>query len=378
MRFGGRASLPKVRRGGLGALAIACVALIAGCGGSAPHKAVAAVAKKATPATLVAETVGSAGTIESGRIDVTLDVTLDGVKQLDGKPIVLEVSGPFTRDAGGLSADLALTLSAAQANVTAGLDIIDGAIYVGLGGQFYKLRSGGGPPAGATGITGATGGATGASGMTGHEGFGFDPSTWLTSPHIVGNADIGGVTTEHLHALINVPNVLAELTRLLSGATGASGASSAAGASGASGATGTSGTTAPTISALSLLESAIDSATVDIYTGVADHIVRRVQVAVAFTVPAIAAGLLGGLSGGSLDFEATLTDLNKPQSITAPANAQPASKLLNGVLALESQFGSLAPFVKELGSMAGLGGTGGSFGGLFATSHRSGAADSQG
>ena len=116
-------------------------------------------------------------------------------------------------------------------------------------------------------------------------------------------------------------------------------------------------------SLLPLLESAITSAQVDIYTGVADHIVRRVDLDIAFTVPAIAAGAIDGLTGGSLTVDVTLTDLNQPQTITAPAGAQPASKLLNGVFALESKFGSLASLVAGLRLERGA-----SFGGSFSSS----------
>jgi hypothetical protein len=123
-------------------------------------------------------------------------------------------------------------------------------------------------------------------------------------------------------------------------------------------------------SLLPLLESAITSAQVDIYTGVSDHIVRRFDLAIDFTVPQIASGAIDGLTGGSLSFDATLTQLGQPQTITAPAGAQPASKLLNGVFALESRFGSLAALVASLtgGTGAGNSGSGSSAGSATASS----------
>ena len=56
---------------------------------------------------------------------------------------------------------------------------------------------------------------------------------------------------------------------------------------------------------------------------------------------------------------ATLTDLGAPQTITPPASAQPASKILNGVLALESEFGSLAGLTRQFAGMLGVGGASG-------------------
>jgi hypothetical protein len=172
--------------------------------------------------------------------------------------------------------------------------------------------------------------------------------------------------TEHLHAAVDVAKALGDIYALVapaleaaggtgsSGPSGDSGDSGPSGASGSSGDSGSSGATAdsgsPLDTALPLLESAITSASVDVYTGVSDHLLRRVQIALAFTVPPIAGGALGGLRGGTLDLDLTLSDLGRPQSIGAPPDVQPSSKLFNGVLALESQFGSLAPLLKPLGA----------------------------
>jgi hypothetical protein len=354
MRGSRPASLIGVRRLAVVFLAGAAALAIAACGGAATRPA---AARSATPAQLGAQTVGATGAITSGHIDVSLAVTLAGVTQLDSKPIVLDLSGPFARTAGGgLSTDLTLTISAASTHAVIGLDIVDGAAYIELGGTFYRLGSEH-LPSGASGPSGASApaGASGASGPLGAGGpgglgallsrLGIDPRTWLTDPHLVGTVPIGGVPTEHLTAQVDVANVLDDLTKLLPG-----GAAIASGATGAS---------SPLVSALTALESAITSAQIDIYTGVADHIVRRVALSIAFTVPAIAAGALDGLTGGSLDFVATLTELGAPQTITVPADARPESKLLNGVLALESEFGSLAPLTRQFGGVLGLGGASG-------------------
>ena len=341
MRGSRPASLIGVRRLAVVSLIGATALAIAACGG-AKHPA---AARRTTPAQLVAQTVGATGAISSGHIDVSLALTLDGVAQLDSKPILVELAGPFARSAGGgVSTDLTLTLGAASTHAVIGLDVVDGTTYVELGGTFYRLgserrSSGAGGPSGSSGASGASG-PGGLGGLLSR--LGIDPRTWLTDPHLLGTVPIGGVPTEHLTAQIDVANVLDDLTKLLP-----DGAAIASGATGAS---------SPLVSALTALESAITSARIDIYTGVADHIVRRVALAIDFTVPAIAAGALDGLTGGSLDFAATLTQLGAPQTITAPADAQPESKILNGVLALESEFGSLAPLTKQLGGVLGLGG----------------------
>ena len=293
-------------------LAIAAAAAIAACGGAAPAKKAAAV--KTSPAALVSQTFSASNTINSGRVALAVTLTLDGLKQLGGKPVTLDVSGPFQRGPGNdISTDLTATIQAASTSANIGIDKVGKKIYLGIAGTFYALP--------ASSKARPSTGVTGASGIL--SALGIDPKTWLTDPHIVGTASVGGVATEHLTAQINVANVLNDVSKLVSSATGATGA-------------GTSSST------LALVESAISSAQIDVYTGVADHIVRRFDLAIAFTVPQIAASALGGLTGGSLKLDVTLTDLNQPQTITAPANPQPSSKLLNGVFALESQFGSLA------------------------------------
>ncbi len=310
--------------------------LIAACGGGGKATA------KATAARLVSQAFSASHAVDSGHLALSLTLMLDGVKQLSGEPVTVDVSGPFERDAGGqLAADLAVSVTAAATTAKLGIDLAPGHLYLGVGGLFYDLkRQGGGATGlgevGPTGDSGASG-ATGASGLLGM--LGIDPRGWLKNPHDAGTAEIGGVQTEHLSAGVDVAKMLGDVAKLAAGAA----------------ATGSSGVSAPA-SSLALLAQAINSAKVDIYTGAEDHILRRFDLAVAFSVPAIASGVLGGLSGGSLDLDATLTELNQPQTVAPPANVQPQSHLLNGIFDLESQFGSL-------GSL--LAGSGSSFGGLM-------------
>lgn len=339
----GRASSGHLRRLRVVPLAITAAVAIAACGGGGAAKPAAAV--KASPAALVSQSFSASDAISSGRVALDVALSLDGVKQLGGKPATLDISGPFQRGADGLSTDLTANIAIGSSTAKIGIDRVAKTTYLGIDGAFYEL------PAGAlTGATGATGTrlvpshATGATGMLAT--LGIDPKSLLSDPHIVGTADVAGVTTEHLTAQIDIPNVLNDIAHRLP-------------SSGTS--TGSSGAISPT-SVLELLQSAITKATVDIYTGVSDHIVRKFQLAIAFTVPPIAAGVVGGLTGGSLNIDATLSDLGVAQTISPPANPQPSSKLLNGVFALESRFGSLASLA------AGLTGGGSNFGGLFSSS----------
>ena len=292
-------------------LAIAAGAAIAACGGSShPNAGVKATKPtvKATPATLVSQTFSASNAVQSGKLDMTATITLDGVKQLSGQPITLHLSGPFARGADNkVSTALTMTLGIASKNINLAVDEVNGTAYVGISGTFYKLpASATRPPAGATGAVARLKGL--------FTSLGINPKTWLTNPHIVGTTKVGGVDTDHLTAQVDVPKMIGDLAKVVSQVGGS--ASSAL----------------PTTS-LSQLGSAITSAQLDVYTGVADHIIRQIHVAVAFKAPASLGTSAGGLTGGSIDFVVTLTDLNQPQTITAPANAQPfTAAALGGLL----------------------------------------------
>jgi hypothetical protein len=377
MSAGGQASRAHLRRLATVPLALAACAGIAACGGSGHGKAAATI----TPTELVSRAVSASDTVSSGHIALAATLDLHGVAALGGKPVTIDVAGPFARGAGrAFETDLNATIRAGTGPANVALDIVGGRAYLGAGGSFYELRARGAPAGHWIAGIGATGATNAAGALATHV------RGWLEDPHVVGAAAVGGVATQHLTARLNVAAVVGELTKLLAhsgaggrraggatgttGASGRSGANGATGASGANGATGATGVTSSrarggaaglgvaggSISAstlLPLLEQAITSARVDIYTGTSDHIVRELDLSIDFSVPALASGLLGGLTGGSLDVVATLTAVNVPQTISAPPNPQPASKLLNGVFALESELGSLSSLFAGSGSLVG-------------------------
>ena len=205
--------------------------------------------------------------VDSGRVDVSFALTLDGVAQLGGKPITVDVTGPFQRGTGrSVSADLdrhahgraqerdgrASTSPAAPSTSASAGRSTSCRVHA------RARRRPAPPPTPARP-------ARAASSRT----LGIDPRRWLTDPHVVGTASVGGVDTNHMTA----QRQRAERARRpLEGArlevparparTGASGQSSI-------------------VSTLLLVQSAITSATVDIYTGIADHVVRRFHLAIA-------------------------------------------------------------------------------------------------
>src|SRR5579862_5190069 len=216
----GCASRWTARRMSLVPLALAAAVAIAACGGgggnssttTSSSKAASAPRKpKATPVQLVDQTFTASNAVQSGHLDLTATVTLNGVKQLGSQPITVHVSGPFVQGANGKpNTALTISLSLAGKNLDLAVDQIDGTSYLGISGTFYKLPASAlKPPAGATGAAGRLKGL--------FTSLGIDPRQWLTNPHDVGTADVGGVSTEHLTAQVDLPKLLADVTRLAAG-----------------------------------------------------------------------------------------------------------------------------------------------------------------
>ena len=87
---------------------------------------------------------------------------------------------------------------------------------------------------------------------------------------------------------------------------------------------------------------------VDVYSGVDDHVLRRLDFNLELTEP-------GGAGKATFDFSITLGSVNEPQTVEAPSDAKPLQDLLDqlGI----GDLGSLG-----LGGLGGAGGTGGSAG----------------
>jgi hypothetical protein len=144
---------------------------------------------------------------------------------------------------------------------------------------------------------------------------GIQPVDWLTGMRIVGSASVGGVAVTHVTGQIDVANVVADLAKLASKLPQAEGSTI---------------TKELTPINRGLIASAITSSSVGIFVGTHDHLLRESRIALTFAIPSLAQSLLDGVIGGSFALDATITDVNSPQTITAPTSSQPFSHLLGG------------------------------------------------
>jgi len=274
---------------------------VAACGGSSGGST--AAAKQ-----LLSETFSTASLqkVKSGELALNIDAKLNGLSALGGQPVSIVMDGPFSDSGSSPAFDFDATVTVRGETIPLGLVDAHGAIYLKLLGTYYKLP-----------VSDSSAQGQGSSGADKNllSSLGIHPLAWLTDPKIVGTATVAGVATQHVSAQVDVSRLLSDAGKIAGNLSGIAGQEASSALSPAT---------------LSQVGSAITSASVDVYSGSSDHILRELRLDVAFTVPAGDRSGLDGLTGGSLDIQATLSALNSPETITAPATSEPFSDLLGG------------------------------------------------
>jgi hypothetical protein len=298
-------------------LVAAGLALTAGClsacgGGSAADKPVGQ---------LLSATFGSDKAVKSGRIDAALDISPRQVSSAS-QPLALHLTGPFqSRGKDKIPKfDLSLSYKRAGQTVSAGVVSTGDKGFLRLGGQAYEVGDQLYRRFQEAYLTAQKKG--GAKEGTSLKALGIDPRRWLQNARRAGEAEVGGEETIRITAGIDVPKLLGDVDSLLGGAR-------------LLGVTG-----APEVPRLTAkqrrdIARAVEAATVDIYTGADDTILRRLAVKVTLDVPADARRALGGLTSGTLALDLTINEVNQDQAINPPKGAKPLSDLtasLGGLL----------------------------------------------
>ncbi len=314
----------RVARGRLAPLALTLTTALAlaSCGSSSAGPGSSASARR-----LLSETFAGSHPVTSGDIELSLGLTPSGSSLLSG-PIRLAFGGPFQSGGAGRvpKSDFSVSASAQGrtgklsliSTGTAGYITVSGASYQLPAGSYSKLSSG----------FSAVSGASKRSGAGILSGLGIKPLDWLTDPHVVGAATVAGAPTTQLRAGVNVSRLLADLEKLL-GRTSSLGLGGAAKLGGAFNA-----------SARARLAREISGVSFEVWTGVHDHVLRRLQL--RFTVPLSGklARQLGGLRTVAVALSLQYSDINQPQQISAPAKLAPYAafqrKIASVLLAVES------------------------------------------
>jgi len=273
--------------------------------------------RKDDVASILKDTFGSGKPVKSGKLNVAVALDAKGLAALEG-PVALKLTGPF--QSGGddeLPAfDFDLSLDAGGQAFTAGAVstgekgflTVQGQAFV-VGDQLYNSFK--------TGYRQAQKESEKEGGGTTFKTLGIDPLRWLADAEKAGTEEVGGASTTHITASIDVPKFLLDINTLLQKADKL----------GVAGAQAAPVPTMLTAEQRRQIAEAVKSAKVDIYTGEDDRLLRRVKLALSFNVPETARKAAGGLTSGTLQLDLTIADLNQDQTITAPKNARPLEEL---------------------------------------------------
>lgn len=285
-------------------LALAAIVLAA-CGGSGSGGS-------GDAQTLLRETFTGNHPIKSGKANIQLRGVVTGDPSLQG-PIEATISGPFQSVGSGElpKFDLAIDANAQGQGIRAGLLSTSDRLFVSFDGTAYEV------PAQLVSELKASYKRDQAQGSskphTSFSALGIDPLSWLQDPTVVGTESVGGVQTDHISTKVNVGALLDDVDKLLARV-------SSGGVPGVPG----GGRVPSSIPAgdRTRIEQAIKQATVDVWSGKSDHTLRRFALALNVVPPR------GTPRSVTVNLSVELTDLNQPQTITAPTASRPLSELL--------------------------------------------------
>jgi hypothetical protein len=302
----------------------------------------------ANPNTLLSQTFSGTHNVTSGKLNLMLTIDPSGSSVLSG-PITLSFGGPFqTRGAGKLpESNFTVSANALGRNVTLGILSTGTAGYVTLQGTSYqmpqttfqKLESSFAQIASSTGSSSSS-----SNSLT---KLGIHPLHWLTNPTVVGTENVGGAQTTHIHAGVNVNAMLTDLNTVLEKA-------SSIGVSGASALK--SGIPAADRSKIA---AAIQNPSVDVWTGASDKTLRRLQITLTVPVTGKTSSQLGGVTSADIGLSMQYSDLNQPQTITAPTSVRPYSEFQSKVSAFVQGLQGATAGVLGGSSSGGTGSSGG-------------------
>jgi hypothetical protein len=140
------------------------------------------------------------------------------------------------------------------------------------------------------------------------QSLGIDPTNWLTDLSNEGTEDVDGTETVHISGQADVPALVEDIKKIAQNAPNVGGQ-----------------LPADQIEQLNQLTSIIKSAEFDIYSGESDDLLRRLDANLDLDPPP---GTAGAPESVTFELSLTLSDVNEPQTISAPANAQPLANLL--------------------------------------------------
>jgi hypothetical protein len=290
------------------ALLALTVAVLAACGSSAGDSG-------QDPQQLLKDTFSREKPIERGKLRLAFAVRAPGVAGLPS-PLTVDLGGPFQAVKGSKvpKFDFDLDLATRDGRISIGVISTGKQGYVKLAGRAFSLGS-------ADLARLAPGGKADAGGGLDLGDIGLDPRSWLKDVRDQGVTELDGEQVVHLRAGVDTQAMLGDLGGLLGQAGGGLGSLAGLGKG--------FGQSAEAI------ERAVKDASVDIWTGERDHVLRRIRVNILLDTP--------GARDGTATLELGITDQSRDQAIGPPADPRPLSELTTAIAALAARGAGSAP-----------------------------------
>ena len=145
----------------------------------------------------------------------------------------------------------------------------------------------------------------------------ISPANWLTDLKNEGTADVEGTQTIHISGSANVSKLVEDLKAIAQRAGSAVGNVNT--------------------QQLNQLNDVVQSGDIDVYSGENDKLLRRFQIHADLKPPP---GTPGAPDSLTIDIQLNFADVNKPETFTAPANAEPLNNLFQSLGVNPGQLGN--------------------------------------
>jgi hypothetical protein len=289
-------------------LAALLAVVVAGCGGGG-----SSADEDTSVDELLKQTFSGEKKVDSGKLDLTLKVDLQGGSSQVQGPISLRLSGPFqTQGKGKLPKfDLDAAFDGAGQSLKAGVASTGDKAFVNFQGTEYAVSD--------QVFQQFKAGYEQAQKQSADKGnqqslatLGIDPRRWLTDAKNAGEAKVGDTDTIKITGGVDVDKLLDDVNTALDKARslGVQGSESLP--------------EKLTDKQKQEAADAIKDLSVELYTGEDDTTLRRMLVNMGVEAPDSG----GGATSGTLSLDFSLLELNEDQSIEAPSGAKPFDELL--------------------------------------------------
>ena len=282
-------------------LVVLAVCVLSSCGGGDDQESVEDLLDRAF-----------SGEIRSADLKLDAEIELKGLLK---DPIKIEAEGPFRTNDGKLpSADIELRVGSGGGGqtITSGVLTTGDRVFLKFQDVYYEQ-----PPAQVRETNRSLRKNGGRNAKPLGE-LGLDPRSWLAEAKDEGDAEVGGVDTNHVSGTLDVTRLMRNLNKFVSRSAGALGAGDQQ---------------PPRLTGADIrgLSEAVKDPSFDVYVGKQDDLIRRVSGRIEFNIPEDDQAGLGGLKSGSIVFSVELRDVNGDQEIEAPTHSRPLSKLTDSL-----------------------------------------------